>query len=124
MTNRSDNVVEDVRFRVLRILETNPQFSQRQIAQALGVSLGGVNYCLRALIAKGHVKVANFRRSDNKLGYAYVLTPSGVAERAQLAGHFLKRKLREYEAIKAEIEALGGESLTNQSTPHKALGPE
>jgi len=97
---------EDVRFKVLRMLEGHPEYSQRDIADALGVSLGGVNYCLRALIDKGHVKVANFRQSNNKLRYAYVLTPSGIAERALLTGRFLQRKMKEYEAIKAEIDAL------------------
>ena len=95
---------------MLRTLEAHPEYSQRQIADELGVSLGGVNYCLKALVEKGHVKVNNFRRSDNKLGYAYVLTPSGIAERAKLAGRFLQRKMREYEAIRAEIDALTKEA--------------
>lgn len=76
------------------------------MAKALGVSLGGVNYCLNALIEKGHVRLGNFKASPNKLGYFYVLTPDGIAQRANLATRFIKRKLAEYEAIKAEIEAL------------------
>lgn len=99
---------DDVRFRVLRVLEGNPDLSQRQIAGELGVSVGSVNYCLNALIEKGQIKVRNFRSSDNKLRYAYILTPRGVAEKARLTGAFLKRKMAEYEALKAEIEALGG----------------
>ncbi len=97
---------EDMRFRVLRFLEENPQASQREIARALGVSLGGVNYCLRALVEKGHVKIRNFRAADNKLRYAYLLTPKGIAEKTRLAGRFLARKMAEYEALKVEIEAL------------------
>lgn len=97
---------EDIHFRILRMLESSPQASQREIAQELGVSLGGVNYCLNALIDRGHVKIENFRASKNKLSYAYVLTPEGFTHRASLAVRFIKRKMAEYEAIKAEIEAL------------------
>ncbi|MCI5073633.1 MarR family EPS-associated transcriptional regulator [Oricola sp.] len=100
---------EDVRFRVLRLLQDNPEYSQRDIAQALGVSLGAVNFCLNALAEKGHVKVKNFRAADNKLRYAYLLTPKGASEKAALTARFLKRKLREFEALKAEIEALRDE---------------
>lgn len=99
---------DDVRFRVLRVLESSPDLSQRQIARELGVSVGSVNYCLSALLEKGQIKVRNFRSSDNKLRYAYILTPRGVAEKTRLTGAFLKRKMAEYEALKAEIEALGG----------------
>ena len=102
----SKPVQDDVRYRVLRILQNRPYLSQRQIAVELGVSLGAVNYCLRALTEKGQVKVSNFRSSNNKLRYAYILTPRGVAEKARLTGTFLKRKMAEYEALKAEIEAL------------------
>jgi len=97
---------EDVNFRLLRALENRPDLSQRQIAEELGVSVGAVNYCLRALIEKGLVKVRNFRSSDHKLRYAYILTPHGLAEKARLTTSFLKRKLVEYEALKAEIETL------------------
>lgn len=103
---RSAQRREDIHFRILRMIEKNPQASQREIAQELGVSLGGVNYCLNALIEKGHVKIENFRRSKNKLGYVYVLTPEGFTHKAGLAVRFIKRKMAEYEAIKAEIEAL------------------
>ncbi len=99
---------EDVHFRILHLLEEHPQASQREIAEALGVSLGAVNFCLKALVDKGHLKIANFRASRNKLGYAYVLTPEGIASRAALAVRFIQRKLAEYEAIKAEIELLRG----------------
>lgn len=102
------SVSDDVRFRILRVLEGKPNLSQRQIAIELGVSVGAVNYCLRALAEKGQIKVRNFRSSDNKLRYAYFLTPRGVAEKTRLTGAFLKRKMAEYEALKAEIEALSG----------------
>lgn len=117
--SRTDDFREDVRFRILRVLELHPEYSQREIANSLGVSLGGVNYCLRALVEKGHVKVANFRRSETKLRYAYVLTPSGVAEKAVLTSRFLQRKIKEYEALKAEIDALT-EGAASASGPNAA----
>lgn len=97
---------EDVRFRLLRLLEDRPDLSQRQIADELGVSLGATNYVLKALVEKGQIKVRNFRASNNKLRYAYVLTPSGIDAKARLTAGFLKRKYAEYEALKAEIESL------------------
>ena len=100
------SVPDDVRFRVLRVLQDEPGLSQREISVTLGVSLGAVNYCLRALTKKGQIKVRNFRSSDNKLRYAYILTPGGIAEKARLTGGFLTRKIAEYEALRAEIEAL------------------
>ena len=102
-------VRDELRLRVLRALEANPELSQRQLAAALDVSLGGVNYALKALIERGFVKAGNFRRSGNKVAYLYVLTPQGVAEKASLASAFLSRKLEEYKVLKQEIEALKGE---------------
>jgi len=99
-------IPEDLRFRLLRLLEANPTLSQREIATELGLSLGRVNYVLRALIEKGQVKTRNFRMSPNKLRYAYLLTPGGIEEKARLTGGFLQRKLAEHEALQAEIEAL------------------
>lgn len=90
----------------MRVIEANPTYSQRDIARSLGISLGAVNYCLNALIDVGFVKVRNFRASDNKLRYAYILTPKGAAEKTALTGAFLQRMMQEYEALKAEIEAL------------------
>jgi len=90
----------------MRLIEQNPRVSQREISDQLGVSLGGINYCLKALIEKGYVKVTNFTQNPHKFGYAYLLTPSGIAAKASLTGHFLKRKLEEYEALKEEIESL------------------
>ena len=100
---------DELRLKVLRALETNPELSQRQLAAELGVSLGGVNYALKALMERGFVKADNFRKSGNKVAYLYVLTPRGAAEKASLATAFLGRKLAEYEALKQEIEALKGE---------------
>ena len=100
---------DELRLRVLRALEANPEFSQRQLAAELGVSLGGVNYALKALVDRGFVKADNFRRSGSKAAYLYVLTPQGVAEKASLATAFLGRKLEEYEVLRREIEALKGE---------------
>ena len=90
----------------MRLLEANPRMTQRELARELGISLGGLNYCLKALAAKGWIKMENFSRSDRKLHYAYLLTPKGVAGKARLTNHFLRRKLAEYDALKAEIEQL------------------
>ena len=103
---RLQKLQEDTHFRVLGLLEQNPDLSQRELAKVLGVSLGGVNYSLRALVERGMVKVQNFKNSDKKLAYAYVLTPRGLAEKTRLTADFLKRKLEEYGALKAEIESL------------------
>lgn len=97
---------EEVDLRVLRALSAEPEMSQRQLAQTAGVSLGAVNYCLKALAEKGLVKVQNFRASDNKLRYAYVLTPQGAKAKGSLALRFLRRKLNEYERLKADISQL------------------
>ena len=99
----------EIRFRVLRALEANPQLSQRQLAAELGVSLGGVNYALKALVERGFVKADNFRKSGSKVAYLYILTPKGIAEKTSLATAFLGRKLEEYEVLRQEIEALKGE---------------
>lgn len=120
-SERSANRREDIHFRILHMLEKNPEASQRNIAEELGVSLGGVNFCLNALIEKGHVKIENFKRSTNKLGYIYVLTPEGFTHKTKLAVRFIKRKMAEYEAIKAEIEVLkidfGDRIATSQDQP-------
>lgn len=109
MPNKNQIRAEDVRFRVLRLLQENPASSQRDIAKALGISLGGVNYCLNALVEKGHIKMRNFQEAKDKRKYVYLLTPRGIAEKTALTGRFLARKMREYEALKAEIEAVQGE---------------
>ncbi len=109
MSSRRSKLQEDTYFRVLRILEEKPDITQREIAQKLGISTSGLNYALNALIDKGWVKVHNFSESNNKLGYAYLLTPSGIAEKVTLTSRFLQRKLQEYEDMKAEIESLRSE---------------
>lgn len=110
MTTRRSRLQEDTNFRVLRMLQANPDLTQREIAQQLGISTSGLNYCLKALIDKGLVKVHNFSQSKNKFGYIYVLTPQGLAEKAQLTSRFLERKLAEYDALQAEIAALQAEA--------------
>jgi EPS-associated MarR family transcriptional regulator len=116
MTRRYTAANEDLRFRVLRLLRENPKMSHREIARSVGVSAGGVNYCMNALIEKGLVKVRNFREADNKLRYAYVLTPQGLTEKTRLTGRFLQRKLEEYEALKAEIASVIKEAETSDVT--------
>jgi EPS-associated MarR family transcriptional regulator len=100
----------ELQFRVLRLLESNPHLTQRELSKSLGVSLGGVNYCLNALVAKGSVKIQNFKNNKNKWVYAYLLTPQGMAEKTALTGAFLKRKMQEYQQLKEEIEALSNEA--------------
>lgn len=96
----------EVRFRILRLLDADPTVSQRDLARALGISLGRVNYCLRALAEKGDIKIRNFSASDHKLRYAYVLTPKGLEAKARLTVRFLQYKLAEYEALSEEIAQL------------------
>jgi EPS-associated MarR family transcriptional regulator len=96
----------EIQFRVLRLLESNPHLTQRELSKSLGVSLGGVNYCLNALVAKGSVKIQNFKNNKNKWVYAYLLTPEGIAEKTALTGDFLRRKMLEYQELRAEIESL------------------
>jgi EPS-associated MarR family transcriptional regulator len=96
----------------MRILQENPDLTQRELADKLGVSVGGLNYCLRALMSKGWVKMQNFSHSKNKFKYIYLLTPAGMARKAELTSKFLKRKLVEYVVLKAEIEALEAEAGT------------
>lgn len=104
------SVPDSAMLSVLRLLDANPQLSQRAVAREMGVSLGKANYCLRALLAKGFVKAQNFRGSTNKRAYAYLLTPEGVAGKTELARHFLARKREEYDALRVEIERLQRES--------------
>jgi EPS-associated MarR family transcriptional regulator len=104
---------EQTRYRLLKLLEAKPELSQRQLAEELGVSVGKVNFCLRALLERGLVKVRNFRNSSNKVAYAYYLTPKGAREKVRTTAGFLKRKLAEYEAIEKEIEELKREVRAN-----------
>lgn len=99
-------VSEDTHLKVLRLLEHNPHMSQRELAQALGVSLGKTNFCIRALLQKGLIKLANFQSNRHKLAYSYLLTPSGISEKSAITARFLKRKMAEYERLQLEIAAL------------------
>jgi len=99
-------VEDEVHYRFLKVLEENPDITQRELAATLGVSLGKANYCLRALMGRGWVKMDNFRRNPKKLGYVYLLTPKGVEEKARITMRFLRHKLHEFDALKAEIERL------------------
>jgi EPS-associated MarR family transcriptional regulator len=104
---------QDTHLKVLRLLQANPRMNQRELAAALGVSLGKTNFCLKALLDKGLLKVQNFQNSKRKLAYAYLLTPAGMAEKTALTRRFLTRKMQEYELLKAEIEALRQEAAQN-----------
>ncbi|ARU32301.1 MarR family EPS-associated transcriptional regulator [Sulfuriferula sp. AH1] len=106
-------LTDEYRYKILKKLEIEPEVSQRELARELGISLGKVNFCLNALIEKGLVKVNNFRQSENKKSYIYLLTPSGVEEKAKITVQFLKYKLAEYEAIKAEIQQLQNDIESN-----------
>ena len=105
----------ELQFRVLRLLESNPHLSQRELSKSLGVSLGGINYCLNALVAKGSIKIQNFKNNQNKWVYAYLLTPQGIAEKTSLTSVFLKRKMQEYHQLKVEIEALSQEMKLHET---------
>ncbi len=109
MSSRQSRLQEDTTFRIMTILSKNPDLTQRELADRVGISVGGVNYCLKALMEKGLVKMKNFADSKSKFGYIYVMTPRGVAERAALTRQFLKRKLDEYERLQREIRELQGE---------------
>jgi EPS-associated MarR family transcriptional regulator len=111
----NSQIHEENHLRVLRLLADRPDISQRELAKALGISLGKTNYCLRALLAKGYIKVQNFASSRNKLAYAYIVTPSGLAEKAGLTTRFLRRKIAEYDALQREIAVLTAELATRES---------
>ncbi len=103
-------LTEEVRYKLLKLLEPNPQLSQREVARELGISLGRVNYCLKALMDKGWIKAANFKNSRNKSAYMYLLTPRGIEEKTRVTTRFLQTKLQEYEALRTEIEQLRDEA--------------
>ncbi len=108
---------DEYRYKILNLLEKDPKMSQRELAQHLGVSLGKVNFCVRALIDKGLVKARNFKNNQNKSAYMYYLTPAGFEEKARVTVRFLRRKMDEYEALKAEIERLRGEAGETEGIP-------
>ncbi len=106
MPNKLKKIHPDIHFRLLNALEENPYMTQRDLAKKIGVSLGGVNYCLKSLIVIGHIKMNNFENNPNKLNYLYLLTPSGIKEKTILTKDFLKRKMDEYQNLKKEIELI------------------
>ena len=103
-------ISDETRYELIRLLESNPDMSQRDVAKTLGISLGKTNYCLRALIRKGWIKAANFTNSRNRKAYMYQLTPRGVEEKAKLTMRYLQIKMREYESLRVEIEELRREA--------------
>jgi EPS-associated MarR family transcriptional regulator len=120
MASRHPEEVEDLHFRVLKMLQDKPDLSQRELARLLGVSNGKLHYCMRALIDKGLVKLSNFANSTHHLGYVYLLTPAGLARKADMTSRFLKRKMEEYEVLHAEIAALRAEIEGQRTRPTKS----
>ena len=106
---------QEAEFLIFKIIEKNPNMTQRQISTELGVSLGKTNFTMRALVDKGLIKLLNFKRSNNKLGYTYLLTPEGIRAKAQLASDFLDRKSLEYSVLKKEIAILKDEVKKNDT---------
>lgn len=113
-------LTDETRYKILKLIEANPQMSQREIAKALNISVGKTNYCLKALIEKGILKAANFRNSQNKIAYLYKLTPNGLEEKSRITARFLKIKMDEYEQIQREIAQLRHEVVksTEDSQNH------
>jgi EPS-associated MarR family transcriptional regulator len=121
-------LTDEYRYKILKILEANPEISQRDLARELDISLGRVNFCLKALIEKGLLKATNFRNSQNKLAYMYLLTPSGIEEKSLMTAKFLKIKMLEYANLEAEIDQLRREAIQANKqqlnlglTQHEAL---
>jgi EPS-associated MarR family transcriptional regulator len=105
-------LTDEYRYKILKLIEAQPEISQRELAQALGISLGKANFCLKALMDVGFLKATNFRNSKNKLAYMYLLTPSGIEEKASITVRFLKYKIQQYESLKTELEELRREAAT------------
>ena len=97
---------DEITHNLLALIEQQPNLSQRELAREMGISLGKTNYCVKGLIEKGWLKAQNFKNSDNKIAYAYVMTPSGFSEKAKITARYLKNKIHEYEILKIEIEKL------------------
>jgi len=103
-------LTDEYRYKILKLVSENPEISQRELAQQLGISLGRANFCLRALVDRGLVKASNFRNHKNKLAYMYLLTPHGIEEKAAITIRFLQAKLQEYQSLQSEIEELRREA--------------
>jgi EPS-associated MarR family transcriptional regulator len=112
------NQTTETHLKVLRCIEEDPEVTQRELARELGVSLGKVNYCLKALIQKGWVKANNFKNSNNKSAYAYLLTAKGIERKTKITASYLRSKINEYEALKTEIEQLKTELKTKETGEH------
>ena len=109
----------DIHLELLRKLESNPEYTQRELSEEMGVSLGKVNYCMKKLIEKGWVKLSNFSRNPNKVNYIYLLTPSGIEQKARLTFEFLAIKLEEYELLKVEISELEHDAKELKSSKNR-----
>lgn len=107
---------DEIAYKLLKLIEAEPHLSQRDIAQKMGVSLGKTNYCLKALVDKGFIKLQNFYNNKKKSAYIYFLTPQGIEEKAAVTYRFLQRKIKEYEDIKIEIESLKTEAALAKET--------
>lgn len=112
-------LTDEYRYKILKLVEAKPEISQRELAKALGISLGKTNFCLRALIEKGLLKATNFRNSQNKLAYMYLLTPTGIEEKSSITLRFLKSKMRDYELLQAEISQLMQEEKSTSALDSK-----
>ena len=108
---------DETHFKLLKLLQANPNMSQRELSRELGISLGKANYCIKALLDKGWIKVNNFRKNPRKLSYAYLLTPKGIEGKTTLTTRFLARKMREYEVLKQEIEELTRDAAAQDQDP-------
>jgi EPS-associated MarR family transcriptional regulator len=104
-------LTDEVRYKLLMLLESNPTVSQRDAARELGISLGKLNYCLKAVVDKGWVKASNFKNSHNKIAYMYLLTPRGIKEKGRVTVRFLHRKMEDYESLRAEIERIRADAI-------------
>jgi EPS-associated MarR family transcriptional regulator len=109
-------LTDEVRYKLMRLLDANPGISQRDVARELGISLGKANYCLQALVRKGWIKATNFKNSQNKAAYMYLLTPRGLESKTILAMQYLQVKIREYEALRVEIEQMRQEAQQHGET--------
>lgn len=116
-------LTDEYRYKLLQLLEANPQISQRELARELGISLGKVNYCLNALMEKGFVKARNFKNNKNKRAYIYYLTPRGFQEKAAVTVRFFRRKLADFEALRGEIERLRRDAAREQARNRQIADP-
>lgn len=121
MVERTPVAADEIRYRLLSYLARKPEATQRELARELGVSVGKINYCLRALLEKGLVKMRNFKNSRKKLAYAYILTPSGLEEKASITFRFLRGKIAEYQELSKEIERLKAEVERADGPPSESL---